>query len=134
MFIGQFEGFVPTTNEIYRYSFDNALVLGGHRFRQNTYAFSNRDAARDNPTGEASLTAQFLRNRGYVLGDELMMSRFVTVPDEAKRHELILFYIEDVESSGDQLREFYENEQETAFWVSLSEDLTARSLAAFTVE
>jgi hypothetical protein len=68
-----------------------------------------------------------------MLGDELMMSRFVTVPDEAKKHELILFYIENVSSTKHKLNEFYKGNDETEIWRQISQELTSRSLKAFKI-
>ena len=46
------------------------------------------------------LMAVFLRERGYRLEDELMLSRFATVAGPDKKHELILFYIENVATTA----------------------------------
>lgn len=133
LFIAQFEGFLPSNAMTYNYNFQNALDLNGHRFKQNTFAFSNAEARAENPSGEAALTAAFLLEKGFVLEDELMMSRYVTVPDSARRHELILFYIENAGSTGRRLQEFYRGDEETAIWKTVSKDLTARAFKNFEV-
>ncbi|MEK7726757.1 MAG: hypothetical protein AAB354_00015, partial [candidate division KSB1 bacterium] len=133
IFIAQFEGFLSDNALTYNYNFQNALALGEHRFKQNTFAFSNREAQAENPNGEAALTAAFLREKGFVLEDELMTSRYVTVPDSARRHELILFYIENVKSTGRRVQEFYEGEAETSLWKKLSTELTARAFKNFEI-
>lgn len=133
MFIAQFEGFLSNNAMTYNYSFQNALDLNGHRFKQNTFAYSNKEARTKNPTGEAALTAAFLRENGLALEDELMMSRFVTVPDSERRHELILFYVENASSTGRRLQEFYERDTETEVWKELSKTLTAKSLKNFEI-
>ena len=134
LFIAQFEAILPESPEIYRYNFDQAQKFGQHKFRHNTFAYSNLAAAKENPAGEAALTQKFLDEKGYLLEDELMMSRFVNVPDEAKKHELILFYIENVSPTKHRLAEFYQSDGETEIWRQISRDLTARSLKAFTIE
>jgi hypothetical protein len=133
LFIAQFEAIFPESDESYRYNFDNAQKFSEHKFRQNTFAFSNIEARKENPTGEAALTEKFLQEKGYMLGDELMMSRFVTVPDKAKKHELILFYIENVSSTKHKLNEFYKGNDETEIWRQISQELTSRSLKAFKI-
>lgn len=133
LFIAQFEAILPQSTITYNYRFDDALTLGTHKFRQNTYAYSNGAARQENPQGEAALTADFLSKRNYHLQDELMMSRFVTVPDQERKHELILFYIENVSESGRQLEDFYMDDQETELWKEISWSLTRRSFENFEV-
>lgn len=133
LFIAQFEGFLPGLPNTYNYKFDNAELMAGQKFRQNTYAFSNSAAERENPNAEAALTVKFLRENGYELEDELMMSRFLTVPDKERRHELILFYMENVSTTGKKVDDFYSGDSETAVWREISVGLTARSRKAFKV-
>jgi hypothetical protein len=133
LFIAQFESFLPESHETYNYSFADAPSLGGHRFRQNEFAYSNRQAKAENPEGEGVLTANFLSGHGYRLEDELMASRFVTVPDPERKHELILFYIENVSSSGHRLEEFYVGEEGTPVWAAIAKGLATRSLESFKV-
>jgi len=133
MFIAQFEGFLPSSEEFYRYSFVNATEMGNHKFRQNTYAFSNSESMAANPVGEAALTFNFLKDKGFKVEDELMMSRFVTVAGKDKKHELILFYVENVSESGHRLENFYEDDSETQIWQDISKYLTERSLQIFEI-
>lgn len=134
LFIAQFEAILPESKEIYRYNFDNAQKFGQHKFRQNTFAYSNLEAKKENPAGEAALTEKFLKEKGYLLEDELMMSRFVTVPDLEKKHELILFYLENVSQTNHKLSDFYQGDDDTEIWKQISRDLTIRSLKAFKIE
>lgn len=133
LFIAQFENFLPGNALTYNYSFEDALDWAGHRFKQNTFAFSNEEARSQNPDGEAALTAAFLREKGFVLEDELMASRFVTVPDSARRHELILFYIENVNATGRRLQELYHDGEETVLWKNLSHELALRARKNFEI-
>lgn len=134
MFIAQFEEILPESSEIYRYNFDKAQKFGSHKFRQNTFAYSNKESRKENPQGEGVLTEDFLRQKGYQLEDELMMSRFVTVPDAEKKRELILFYIENVSPTKHHVTDFYSGDNETEIWKQISKDLTERSLRAFKIK
>src|SRR4029079_3815155 len=91
MFIAQFESFLPESTEIYRYNFNQAEVLGKFRFRHNTFAFNVQDAIKENPESEAALTQKFLQTKGYKVLDEWMASRFLTLGDETRKSEMILF-------------------------------------------
>lgn len=134
LFIAQFEQILPTSQEIYRYNFDKAILLGEHRFRHNTFAFSGAEAKRENPKGEASLTADFLAAKGFRLEDELMSSRFLTVPDQAKKNEMILFYIENISKTGRRLADLYVGDEETVVWKAITSGLKDRSSAAFKIK
>ncbi len=92
------------------------------------------ESRRENPAGEGVLTFDFLKQKGFSLEDELMMSRFLTVPDAEKKHELILFYIENVNQTKHKLSEFYKDDEATEIWKNLSKDLTERSLKAFEIQ
>ena len=81
----------------------------------------------------AEATEDFLRQKGYELEDELMMSRFVTVPDAEKKRELILFYIENVSPTKHHVTDFYSGDNETEIWREISKALTERSLKAFQI-
>ncbi len=133
LFIFQFEEFLPESTETYNYSFKDALDMGGYKFKQNTFAFSNQQSKNENPTNEGTLTADFLAGKGYLLEDELMASRFVTVPDAERKHELILFYIESIQDSGQRLEEFYKGDEKTAIWDQISKELTQRSTENFVI-
>ncbi len=133
MFMAQFEGFLASNDEFYRYSFANAMKIGNHKFRQNTYAYSNSESIAMNPEGEAALTFKLLTDKGFTIEDEMMMSRFVTVAGEERKHELILFYVENVSESGHKLIEFYEDDTETQIWQDISKHLTERSLQNFEI-
>ena len=134
MFIAQFEGFLPHIKDFYRYSFDKAQTFGTHKFRQNNYAYSNKEARKENPKGEAVLTYDFLKEKGYEIEDELMLSRFITVPDAEKKHELILFYIENVSKTKYKLSEFYKDDNATEAWENIGKELKERSLKAFQIQ
>lgn len=134
MFIAQFEEILPESSEIYRYNFDKALQLGSHKFRQNTFAYSNREARKENPKGEGVLTEDFLIQKGYKLEDELMMSRFVTVADVEKKRELILYYIENVSPTKHRVTDFYQGDDETEIWRQISKNLTGRSFEVFKID
>lgn len=133
LFIAQFEEILPDSNETYNYSFKDALSLGSHKFRQNTFAFSNRQGKQENPANEGALTVDFLTKKGYFIEDEMMASRFVTVPDIGRKHELIFFYLENISESGHRLAEFYKGEDRTPIWEEISRGLTKRSSGSFII-
>jgi len=133
LFIAQFETVLPDSSETYNYSFKDALILSGHKFKPNTFTFSRRASMKKDPPDEGVLTDEFLSRKGYILEDEVMVSRAVNVPDVERKHELILFYMENISESGHALRDFYNGEERTVIWRELSRDLTRRFFESFTV-
>jgi len=133
MLIAQFESFLPESTEIYRYSFDDAISLSGFRFRQNTFAFSFKKDVKENPRSESAATLDFLRQKNLNLTDEWMSSRFLTLGDESRRSEMILFYMEPVASTGHHLTEFYKEDSPTELWKRISKELEQRSRASFEI-
>jgi hypothetical protein len=131
--IAQFESFLPSSGETYRYDFSKAMDWGGFRFRDNTFAYNEPAYSRDHPGNEAALTASFLRQRGLDVPDEWLVSRFVTLGDETRKHELILFYAEDLESTGVTLDELYSGDEATERWTRMRAKLRERSLKAISV-
>jgi len=131
MLILHFEAFVTGSEEIFRYDMTSAEEIGGFRFRQNTFAFPGPgEPAR--PQGEAALTAAFLAARGYEIPGVWLSSRFVTLGDEDRRSELIVFYMEPA-PSGTTLDDLYHGEEETSAWRSMQESLEERSRQAFSI-
>jgi hypothetical protein len=132
--IAQFEGFLPGVAETYNYDFTRAIQLGSHRFRSNSFAFSNAEGRATDPQAEGALTADFLTANGYAFADEWLASRFVTVPGAERKHDLILFYIEAAPLNGVTLKEIYDAAGEpTARWKKLGQELRARALRSFEV-
>jgi hypothetical protein len=132
--IAQFESFLPESSEIYRYSFANAMDIGGHKFNHSTPVFTNAEAIKENPDGEAALTVSFLQKKGYEIPEAWIVSRFLTLGDESRKHELILFYQEDLESTGKKIDELYVNGESTALLKSIALELKERALSAMQIE
>jgi ketosteroid isomerase-like protein len=134
LFIVHFEAILPESDEIFRYSFDDAIDLGGFKFRQNPYAYSNQAGAAEKPGGEAAKTATLLRDAGLEVEDELVTSRYVMVPDEEKKHEMILFYVENLSDFERHLSDLYTGEgDETKALHDISATLDERARAAFMI-
>ena len=133
MFIVQFESILPESTEIYRYSFDNAILMEGLQFRHNTFAFSIRQDIKENPHAEVAVTQDFLDKKNYKISDEWMASRFLTLGDESRKSEMILFYMEPISSTGYRLAHFYDGDSPTEIWGKISKELDARSRSAFQI-
>ena len=143
-----FEGFLPESEEIYRYRIPSGqsaagpdfrftlgpVRLGNHDYIHNTWFFSARENIKANPDRELARSARLLESHGYTLPEELRMSRFVRIVDEEAKHEFIIFYLEPLAPTGFRASQFVEGGAGAAVFDGLSAEVTARSLAAFRVE
>jgi hypothetical protein len=100
MFIVQFEGFLEGVNDYYKYSLKNPITLGRNTYGSNAWFYDNAEHIRENPGAEPDRTTAFLKAKGYHHEDKLMMARFVRPVGEAKRHEIIIFYFENLSDAG----------------------------------
>ncbi len=62
-----------------------------------------------------------------------MMSRFARIVDASRRHEIILFYIENMSATGHPLEEISEDGSIRREYQSIADELVARSLRHFEV-
>jgi hypothetical protein len=109
------------------------MTIGGYKFKQNTFAFDAREALKKSPPDEGALTTQFLQKKGLVTENEIMAARLVNVPDTERKHEMILFYMENVSDNGHELKDFYSGEERTPLWRETSQGLAQRLVAIFTI-
>lgn len=133
LIILQFEGFLEGMPCTYNYHFTNPVVLGGATYNENTYYFSVAASIAADTGAETAHTRQFLADHGLALPDELMTSRYVRVVDEARRHELIIFYMETIASTALTLDEISHEGGVRPEHTALSAALTARARQNFTV-
>ncbi len=125
----QFESILPGSTETYRYRIDGPEI-GGIRWRESQFAFSDADEIRQAPDHEVALTAAYLRGHGYTFPDSWMVERLATVPDPTRLHESIIFYMEDLAATGQPLSAFFHGDDETSAWGPIASPLQKRGLAA----
>ncbi len=109
MFIIQQEGFLPWSDDTYKYPITNPVKLGSASYRHSVTIEDNDAAVREGPGKEADITKRLLESQGYKLNSALVMSRFARPADEAHKHEIILFCFEDLSEYGHALADFPEN-------------------------
>ena len=130
-FIVQFEGVFEGVDFTYQYGITNPIHLGHHAYSHSVWVYSNDESAHEDPGAESDQTTRFLQERGYEVVDARAMSRFARIVDDNKRHEIIIFYEESLDSLGIS-RDDYEqlaSDQKMEF----ERALTERSLQNFQV-
>jgi hypothetical protein len=63
------------------------------------------------PESDAARAVEFLKGKGYSMGESVRFQRFVRLVDEAKRNEFIMLYVEDAgtaQPDEKSMREFRE--------------------------
>lgn len=131
LLIMQFEGFLPGIDNQYRYDLSESPVVAGYPFRSNGFAFNMASAVAANPGDEAAGTYEFLHDHGYVSPADWMMWRSLTVGGEAKRDELIIFYVEGADAKGLTLGDLYSDDAETDTWRNIQRELEIRANLSF---
>ncbi len=131
LFIVQFEGFLPGVDDFFWYDLSGSPVVANYPFRSNGYAFDIAESIAANPTGESAATQAFLGSNAYSVPDQWMMWRSLTVADKARKREVILFYVEDVESSGLTLTDLYTDDSATQAWINTQRNLEVRANNSF---
>ena len=131
LFIVQFEGVLDGVDFTYNYRVTNPVSLGRHVYHHGVFMYSNAESVREAPGAESDRTTQFLQDHGYTHDDGLAMSRFARIVDEARRHEIIIFYQETLSSLGFSLEMYAQLSSEDQ--QAMEQALTERSLQSFQV-
>ena len=131
LFIVQFEGILDGVDFTYKYQTTSPITLGKYDYQHGVYMYSNAESVRESPGAESDRTTQFLQDRGYDHDDGLAMSRFARIADDARRHEIIIFYQETLSSMGLSLERYdrLSSEEQQA----IDKALSGRSLRNFQV-
>ena len=92
LLVVQFEGYLEGNDHAYDYSFAETVTLGNRPFHADSAVV---DLTPPPPPDSAmGRVLGLLAARGYTLPARAAVQRFVHLPDEAKRHELIILYAE----------------------------------------
>ena len=133
LFIVQFEGFLPTNDFIYNYNFDEAEYLGQNKYRHNTWFYDSKKLAEENPNNEGAKTRAFLMEKGYQIEDQFMMSRFVGLASDDRKHEIIIYYLEMLQKSTGYTLEEYEKSISKEAADAIRSSLIERSRNSFKI-
>ena len=109
LFIVQFEGFLTENDFTYNYNFDSADFIGKNKYRHNTWFYDSKKLAEENPNNEGAKTRTFLKEKGFLLEDQFMMSRFVGLASEDRKNEIIIYYLEMLKNTTGYSLDDYEN-------------------------
>jgi hypothetical protein len=101
MYMLQFESYLPGVDAKYDYAAAETVRLGGEDYIVNAESVPNVAAAlAQNPQSDSARAVEFLKGKGYSVGESVRFQRFVRLVDESKRSEFIMLYVEDAGASG----------------------------------
>ncbi len=113
----QYEAYLPDNS--YSYNYDDSplrLTLGDYEFFTDTdpVAFDpDRKRARGT---DGAMARQLLASKGYVFPNNFAYARLVYLTDESRRKELMIIFIDDLESLGFSAAELQEGGAEASRW------------------
>ena len=133
MYWVQFEGYLPSNTNAYRYKVNKSVNIGGLDFIADAYA-RNVKANPGRPDSDGSRARTFLEGKGYRLAsDDVLSQRLVHLIDEAKRNELMIIYMEDLSGMGLTANDLAPNGQAIARWGEISSGLLERAMKGMKV-
>ena len=130
LFVVQFEGFLPDSEERYAYPLPDPVELGGVTWGSWVFAYS---AHRDDPAPETTDTLAFLGERRIELEDEQIMARYARILGDDARNEVLLFYHEPLRRLGHRLGTIAIEGEIRSAYMSVATDLRARARRAFRI-
>jgi hypothetical protein len=128
MYWVQFEGYLPSNTQSYRYTVNQTTDIGGLEFIADAYA-RNLKSQPGRPDSDGARARAFLAEKGYrMASDDVLSQRLVHLIDEAKRNELMIIYIEDLSGMGLTAADLAEGGAAAARWEGISQELLARAV------
>ena len=130
-FIFQFEGVLAGVDFTYQYGITSPIQLDNHTYSHSVWVYSNSESAHEDPGAESDQTTRFLQDHGYEVVDTRVMSRFARIVDNDRRHEIIIFYEETLDSLRISIDDYEQLSPDRK--LAFEQELTERSLASFQV-
>ena len=120
MLVVQFEGFLPSNDETYRYRLPEPVTMGGERYGSWVFGYSVAAEIDEDPVAESADTARFLAGHGLSLDDEQLMARYARIIEPDARRELLVFYHEPIRRLGYTLASLCEDGEVRAAHASVA--------------
>jgi hypothetical protein len=134
MLVVQFEGFLASNDEAYRYRLPDPVILGGETYGTWVFCYSVAEAVAEDPAAESADMLRVLSDHALTLEDAQIMARFARIVGEDARHEVLLFYHENVRDLGYSLRELCEDGAVRQELAGVADALRQRALASFVID
>jgi hypothetical protein len=124
----QFEALLPgDPTKIYSYKNGHDTTIAGLSF--NLRARFGESAEKPKPGSDLEHAFKLIMDAGYKLPRDLMNVRFVHLPDDAKRKELMVIYAEDLAPTGFSTADLIAGGTIRPEWAAIETELIARAKA-----
>ncbi len=120
LLVVQFEGYLEGNDHVYDYPFTETVTLGNEPFHADAAVVDL--APPPPPDSDMGRVLALLEAQGHALPARAAVQRFVYLPDEAKRNELIILYAEGLDGGA-----------ESAPWEEVARAMRERVLGSVTV-
>jgi hypothetical protein len=133
MYWVQFEGYLPSNSQSYRYRVNKVVNIGGLDFIADAYA-RNIKGNPGRPDSDGNRARTFLEGKGYrMASDDVMSQRLVHLVGEQKRNELMVIYMEDLAGMGLTAGDLGTDGRASGRWEEISKGLLERALKGMEV-
>jgi hypothetical protein len=123
----QFEGYLPSNTNAYRYKVTKTTTIGGLEFIADA-APRNIKGSQGRPDSDGNRARAFMASKGYKMAsDEVLWQRLVHMVDEAKRNELMIIYMEDLSQTGLTAADLSPNGKAANQWEEVAKGLLERA-------
>lgn len=129
----QFEAYLPSKPELrYNYDRDPEVTMNGLAVRHRE-RFGPTD---EKPRAGSDLehVQQLIAAANYTLPREIINARLVHLPDDTRRSEVMVIYIEDMAITGRTSSDFLADGKVSAAWAPVAGELLERAKARITFE
>ena len=128
MYWVQFEGYLPSNTDTYRYKSIRTVQIGGLEFIADAWARNLKDNP-GRPDSDGSRARAFLDRKGYRLAsDDVLSQRLVHLVDEEKRNELMIIYMEDLAGMKLTAKDLAPDGRAAAQWDEIAKSLLERAI------
>jgi hypothetical protein len=133
MYWVQFEGYLPSNANVYKYEVNETANIGGLEFIADAYA-RNMKVSPGRPDSDGARARAFLEDKGYrMASEEVLSQRLVHLTDYTKRNELMIIYREDLSSMGLTAADLAEGGRAAPQWDEISKGLLDRAVKGLKV-
>ena len=128
MYWVQFEGYLPSNPNTYRYKVNKSVNIGGFDFIADAYP-RNTKANPGRPDSDGNRARAFLEKQGYrMMSEDVMSQRLVHLIDESKRNELMIIYLEDLSAMKLTAADLASGGSAATRWEEISKELLERAI------
>jgi ketosteroid isomerase-like protein len=132
LFIAQFEAYLPGVKGGYTFEVKNPTRLGNFDYQTDVGVYNFAERITANPGAEPEVTKALFDRSGLKVDDDYLVARYARITDAVeKRHELILFYYENLRDLGFTRAQLEPNGSRTPEAEKLYREFSERATRSF---